>query len=308
MMQGQLDTLVAETVEEAESAITAYSPWAVTARHFLSNRLAMVGLVASLALIGVAIFGPLIAPHDPFTQFDSGLSDVGAPLAPNSHFLLGTDTVGRDVESRLLYGARISLLIGTLANGLAIAIGVTFGALAGYFGKTVETMIMRLTDVMMSFPLLLLLIALAVVLQPSVGTVIVVIAIGGWTGTARLIRGEVLSIKEKDFILAARAIGVSNPGILRRHILPHLVPSIIVWTMLGIAPAILTEGALSYVGVGVQPPTPSWGNMIGEGQGILQDAPWLILYPSLALMVTVVSFNLVGDGLRDAMFAGSGRA
>src|ERR687888_229729 len=308
MMQGQLDTLVAETVEEAESAVAAYSPWAVTARHFLSNRLAMVGLIASLALIGVAICGPLITPHDPITQFDSGLSDVGAPLAPNSHFLLGTDTLGRDVESRLIYGARISLLIGTLANGLAMAIGVTCGALAGYVGKVVATIIMRLTDVMMSFPLILLLIALAVVLQPSIGTIVVVIAIGGWTGPARLIHGEVLSLKEKDFILAARALGVSELGILARHILPHLVPSIIVWTMLGIAPTILTEGALSYLGVGVQPPMPSWGTMIKVGQGMVQDAPWLILYPSLALMVTMVSFNLVGDGLRDAMFAGSGRA
>jgi peptide/nickel transport system permease protein len=241
-------------------------------------------------------------------QFDSGLSNTGAPLPPNSHFLLGTDTLGRDVESRLIYGARISLLIGTLANGLAMAFGVTFGALAGYVGKTVETIIMRMTDVMMSFPLILLLIALAVVLQPSIGTIVVVIALGGWTGPARLIHGEVLALKEKDYILAARALGVSHLGILARHILPHLVPSIIVWTMLGIAPTILTEGTLSYLGVGVQPPTPSWGTTISEGQGMMQDAPWLILYPSLALMVTVVSFNLVGDGLRDAMFAGSGRA
>ena len=307
-MQGQLDTLLAKTDEDSERAVKPYSPWAVTARHFLSNRLAVVGLVASLALLGVAICGPLIAPHDPIMQFDSGLSATGAPLPPNSHFLLGTDTLGRDVESRLIYGARISLLIGTLANGLAMAIGGTFGALAGYVGKVVATIIMRLTDVMMSFPLILLLIALAVVLQPSIGTIVVVIAIGGWTGPARLIHGEVLSLKEKDFILAAHALGVSDLGILARHILPHLVPSIIVWTMLGIAPAILTEGALSYLGVGVQPPTPSWGNMISEGQGMLQNAPWLILYPSVVLMVTVVSFNLVGDGLRDAIFAGSGRA
>jgi peptide/nickel transport system permease protein len=167
---------------------------------------------------------------------------------------------------------------------------------------------MRLTDILMSFPLILLLIALAVVLRPSVGTVIIIIALGGWTGTTRLIHGEVVSIKEKDFILAARAVGVSNSRILWRHLLPHLVPSIIVWAMLGIAPTILTEGALSYLGVGVQPPTPSWGNMISEGQSLLLIAPWLIVYPSLALMLTVISFNLVGDGLRDAMYAGSGRA
>jgi peptide/nickel transport system permease protein len=308
-MQVPLEIAVGDKVEEEASALpAARNPWAVTAQHFLHNRLAMAGLVVVLALIALAVAGPLIAPHDPILQFDSGLSDQGAPLPPNSHFLLGTDTVGRDVESRLIYGARISLLIGTVANGLAIAIGVTMGALAGYFGKVVETVVMRLTDVMMSFPLILLLIALAVILRPSVATVIAIIAVGGWTGTARLIHGEVLSIKEKDFILAARAVGVSNPGILRRHVLPHLVPSIVVWTMLGIAPTILTEGSLSYLGVGVQPPTPSWGNMISEGQSLLQDAPWLIIFPSAALMLTVISFNLVGDGLRDAMYAGSGRA
>lgn len=304
----QLEIAVVEPAEEAVLIAEARNPWAVTAQHFLRNRLAVAALVVVLGLIVLAVAGPLLAPHDPTLQFDTGLSDQGAPLPPTGHFLLGTDTVGRDVESRLIYGARISLLIGTVANGLAMAIGVGLGMLAGYFGKMVETAVMRLTDVMMSFPLLLLLIALAVVLRPSVGTVIVIIAIGGWTGTTRLIHGEVLSIKEKDFILAARAVGVSNLGVLRRHVFPHLVPSVIVWTMLGIAPAILTEGALSYLGVGVQPPTPSWGNMISEGQGLLQDAPWLVIFPSVALMLTVISFNLVGDGLRDAMYAGSGRA
>ena len=307
-MQHTVDVLTVETAGETEPQVRPSHVLDVVARHFVANRLAMAGLIVSLVLISVAIVGPFVVPHDPIAQFDSGLSDVGAPLPPNGHFLLGTDTLGRDLESRLIYGARISLVIGTLANGLAIAIGVTFGALAGYTGKVVETIIMRFTDVMMSFPLILLLIALAVILQPSIGTTIVVIAIGGWTGTARLIHGEVLSIREKDFILAAHAIGLSPFTILRRHIFPHLVPSIIVWGMLGIAPAILTEGALSFLGVGVQPPTPSWGNMISEGQSLLQTAPWLIIFPSAALMVTVVAFNLVGDGLRDALYAGSGRA
>lgn len=261
----------------------------------------------ALALIAIALAAPLVAPHNPIEQFDGGLSDVGAPLAPNTHFLLGTDTLGRDLESRLIYGARVSLLIGTLANGLAVAIGVTLGAIAGYFGRAIETVVMRLTDVMMSFPLLLLLIALAVILQPSVGIIVLVIAVGGWSNTARLIHGEVLSLKEKDFVLAARAIGVSDVGILARHILPHLLPSIIVWTMLGIAPAITTESVLSFLGVGVQPPTPSWGNIISEGQTAYLNAPWLVLCPGVALMLTVVSFNLIGDGLRDALFAGSGR-
>lgn len=304
-MQGQI--IAAEAVEEAGSPAEHYSFWAETMRRLARQKLAMLGLVLALGLVGVAIAAPLIAPHDPIEQFDSGLSDDGSPLPSSSHFLLGTDSLGRDVESRLIYGARISLLIGTLANGLAIVIGTTLGAVAGYFGATVETIVMRLTDVMMSFPLILLLIALAVILQPSVGVIIVVIAIGGWTGTARLIRGEILSVKERDFVLAARATGSSDSAILVRHILPHVIPSIIVWAMLGIAPAIMTESVLSFLGVGVQPPTPSWGNMISEGQAYYRSAPWLVLYPGLALVLTVVSFNLVGDGLRDALYAGSGR-
>jgi len=230
------------------------------------------------------------------------------PLPPSAQFLMGTDRLGRDVASRLIYGARISLAIGILANGLAILIGVVVGAVAGYAGRAAETVLMRLTDVMMAFPLILLLIALAVILQPSFTTIVVVIAIGGWTGTARLVRGQVLSIKERDFIVAARVIGASRWDILQRHILPHLVPQIITWFTLGIAPIILTESALSYLGVGVQPPQPSWGNMIAEGQVVMAYAPWLILFPSAALILTVIAFNLVGDGLRDALFAGGRRA
>jgi peptide/nickel transport system permease protein len=306
-MKAPIDMTTAETAEETATAPTHYSPWAATARRFLANRLAVLGLVLSLALIAIAAAAPLIAPHNPIAQFYNGLSEVGAPLPPDGHFLLGTDLLGRDVESRLIYGARISLLIGTLANGLAVAIGVTLGAIGGYFGRVAETTIMRLTDVMMSFPLILLLIALAVALQPSVGIIIIVIALGSWVTTARLIHGEVLSLKEKDFIMAARAIGISDAGILLRHILPHLLPLIVVWTMLGIAPAILTESVLSFLGVGVQPPNPSWGNMISDGQNQFRNAPWLILCPGIALMLTVISFNLVGDGLRDALDVGTGR-
>ncbi|MGH2345195.1 MAG: ABC transporter permease, partial [Chloroflexota bacterium] len=197
-------------------------------RRFLASRLAVVGLALAAALTTVAIFAPLITPHDPTAQFEGGISPLGLPLGPNGHFLLGTDTLGRDMESRLIYGARISLLIGTLANGLAVAIGVTLGAVGGFFGRAAETIVMRLTDVMMAFPLILLLIALAVVLQPSVGIIIIVIALGGWPGTARLIYGEVVALKEREFIQAARAVGASNLGILVRHILPHLYAPLIV--------------------------------------------------------------------------------
>ena len=276
-------------------------------RSFVSNRLALLGLILSVILITVAVLGPIVAPHDPIEQYDNGLSEIGAPLPPNAEFRLGTDQLGRDVASRLIYGSRISLLIGILANGLAILIGGVVGALAGYTGRMVDTVLMRFTDVMMTFPLILLLIALAVILQPSVTTIIVVIGIGGWTGTARLVRGQVLSIKERDFIMAAHVLGASRWGILRRHILPHLMPQIITWYTLGIAPTILTESALSYLGVGVQPPQPSWGNMIAEGQTLMAYAPWLILFPCATLILTVVAFNLVGDGVRDALYVGGRR-
>jgi peptide/nickel transport system permease protein len=277
------------------------------ARHFFANRLAVFGLILSMALIALAVVGPFFAPHDPIEQHDHGLTEVGAPLPPNAQFLMGTDQLGRDVASRLIYGSRISLVIGILANGLAILIGVVVGAMAGYAGRVVDTVLMRFTDVMMAFPLILLLIALAVILRPSLTTIIVVIAIGGWTGTARLVRGEVLSIRAMDFIMAARVVGASRWRILRRHVLPHLVPQIITWYTLGIAPTILTESALSYLGVGVQPPRPSWGNMIAEGQVLMGYAPWLILFPSVALILTVIAFNLVGDGLRDALYVGGRR-
>jgi peptide/nickel transport system permease protein len=279
----------------------------IALRTFFANRLAVFGLILSLTLITVAVFGPIIAPHDPIEQYDNGLSVIGAPLPPNAEFRLGTDQLGRDVASRLIYGSRVSLVIGTLANGLAILIGGVIGALAGYAGRVVDTTLMRFTDVMMAFPLILLLIALAVILQPSVTTIIIVIGVGGWTGTARLVRGQVLSIKERDFILAAHVLGASRWEILRRHIAPHLMPQIITWYTLGIAPTILTESALSYLGVGVQPPQPSWGNMIAEGQTLMAYAPWLILFPCATLILTVIAFNLVGDGVRDALYAGSRR-
>jgi peptide/nickel transport system permease protein len=291
----------------SERVVTAPKSSRTAVRAFVSNRLAMFGLVLSLTLITVALLGPIVAPHDPIEQYDNGLSDIGAPLPPNAEFRLGTDQLGRDVASRLIYGSRVSLLIGTLANGLAILIGGVIGALAGYAGRIVNTILMRFTDVMMTFPLILLLIALALILKPSVTTIIVVIGIGGWTGTARLVRGQVLSVKERDFIMAAHVLGASRMGILRRHILPHLLPQIITWYTLGIAPTILTESALSYLGVGVQPPQPSWGNMIAEGQTLMAYAPWLILFPCVTLILTVVAFNLVGDGIRDAMYAGGRR-
>jgi peptide/nickel transport system permease protein len=253
------------------------------------------------ALLFIAIFAPWLAPHNPSTIFDSGLSIDGSPVGPSPSFPLGADAIGHDQLSRILYGARVSLTIGIVANGIAMVIGVVVGSLGGYFTGWISAVLMRLTDIMMSFPILLLAIALVAVLKPSIWIVILVIAFSYWAPVARIIHGQVLGMKYRDFIDAARALGVGNVGILFRHILPHIVPIIIVYTTLGIATNVLFEAALSYLGVGVQPPTPSWGGMISEGQEFYRTAPWLVMYPGLAIMLTVLGFNMLGDGLRDAL-------
>ena len=276
------------------------SLWGEIFRRFRRDKFAMIGIVVIIILVLVAVFAPWVAPHDPTEQFDEGLTMQGMPVGPSAEFPLGTDTLGRDLLSRLIYGARVSLTVGVLANGFALILGVVFGLTAGYFRGGVETLLMRMTDVMMAFPIYLLAVALVSVLKPSVWILILVIGIVYWTPMTRVIHGEVLSIREKEFVDAARLTGCTNRRILFRHILPHLVAPIIVYTSLGIATTILFEATLSYIGLGVQPPTPSWGQMIAEGQNYYLSAPHLVLYPGLAIMITVLAFNLVGDGLRDA--------
>jgi peptide/nickel transport system permease protein len=271
-------------------------------RRFRRDKFAMIGLVVIVILVLAAVFAPWIAPHDPTKQFDEGLTMQGMPVGSSAKFLLGTDTLGRDQLSRILYGARVSLFIGVVANGLALLLGVIFGLTAGYFRGGVETLVMRMTDVMMAFPILLLAIALSTTVFSNGGVwlLVVVITIVYWTPMTRVIHGEVLSIREKEFVDAARLTGATNRRILFRHILPHLVAPIIVYTSLGIATTIVFEATLSYIGVGVQPPTPSWGQMIAMGQDYYYSAPQLVIYPGLAIVITVLAFNLVGDGLRDA--------
>lgn len=292
---------VVQPAPEDETATPIHSQWSLVWYRFRRDKTALIGAVIVTLLILAAIFAPLLAPHDPTQFFDSGLTLDGTPAPPSAAFPLGADTLGRDQLSRILYGARVSLVIGIVANGLAIALGVFVGALGGYFSGLVGAAMMRVTDVMMAFPVLLLAIALVAVLKPSLWIVIAVIAFVYWTPIARIVHGQVLGIKEREFVEAARAVGVGHTRILWRHVFPHIVPVIIVYATLGIATNVLFEAALSYLGVGVQPPTPSWGAMISEGQNYYRSAPWLIIFPGIAIMITVLGFNLLGDGLRDAL-------
>jgi peptide/nickel transport system permease protein len=275
--------------------------WRSAWQRLRRDRAALVGGVVVLVLAAAALLAPLIAPYDPNVRFRDGLTDVGQPMAPGGRFILGTDALGRDLLSRLIWGGQLSLVIGVAANSLAVALGLLLGATAGYLQGFVGQVVMRTVDVMMSFPPLLLAVALAAVLRPSVGVVIVVIALTYWIYLARIVYGQTLSLREKEFVEAARAIGASQTTIIIRHLLPHLASVAIVYATLGIAATVLTEASLSYLGIGVRPPTASWGSLIREGQQYYRAAPWLILFPGLALTLAVMGFNLLGDGLRDAL-------
>jgi peptide/nickel transport system permease protein len=262
---------------------------------------ALISVLAVIVLALVALFAPLLAPHNPLQAYQNGLSADGAPVPPGSSFLLGTDPNGRDVLSRLIFGARVSLLVGVVATGLASAIGVLVGGIAGYAGGIVDSVLMRITDVVLSFPILLFCVALIAITGPSTRNVMLVIAFGYWTYLARIVRGLVLSLKEREFVVAAKTLGIGHRAILRRHILPHLIPAIIVYSTLGIATSILIEASLSYLGIGVPLPQASWGQMISQGQQYFQTAPWLLIAPGVALVVTVLAFNLAGDWLTDLL-------
>ncbi|MDP3261434.1 MAG: ABC transporter permease [Tabrizicola sp.] len=267
----------------------------------MRRKLAVFGLVLIVLVIAGAAFAPLIAPFDPNDQMFDGLTLEGAPMPPGGQFLLGTDLLGRDLFSRLLYGAQTSLVIGVVANGLALLIGTLVGITAGFFRGWIGAVLMRFTDLMMAFPALLLAICLAAIFQPSLWIVALVIALVNWVQTARVIYTETTSLATRDFIAAERTLGASTGRILFRHILPHLVPTIIVWGTLGISTTVLLEATLSFLGVGVQPPTPSWGNIIFENQTYFQTAPWLVFIPGAAIILLALAFNLVGDALRDVL-------
>lgn len=270
-------------------------------RRLLQRKLALIGLALIVVVMAGAIFAPRIAPFAPEDQMFDGLTLEGAPMPPGEKFWLGTDLLGRDLFSRILFGARTSLVIGVVANGLALLIGTLIGVTAGYFRGWIGTVLMRFTDLMMAFPALLLAICLAAIFTPSLWIVAMVIALVNWVQTARVVYTETSALAEREFVAAERTLGAGTGRILFRHILPHLVPMIIVWGTLGISTTVLLEATLSYLGVGVQPPTPSWGNIIFENQTYFQAAPWLVFIPGAAILALALAFNLVGDALRDVL-------
>ena len=270
--------------------------WKIFWRRFKRNRLALFGAVIILSLAVTAIIAPLIAPFDPNQQ------DILHRLEPPSarHFL-GTDDLGRDLLSRIIYGTRVSLLVGFVAVGIAIMVGTLLGLFSGYFGGRLDALIMRLVDVMLCFPTFFLILMVIAFLEPNIWNVMVVIGLTGWPGLTRLVRGECLSVREREFVQAAKALGLSNLRIMLVHLLPNVMAPILVAATLGIGGAILTESALSFLGLGVQPPTASWGNILTAGKDYITMAWWLSLYPGLAILITVLAYNLLGEGLRDVL-------
>ncbi|MEA2568840.1 MAG: peptide/nickel transport system permease protein [Acidobacteriota bacterium] len=266
------------------------------AKRLLKNFAFSAGLLLTVVLIVIAIAAPLIAPFDPDVQDTSRRLE-----APSHEHLLGLDDLGRDVFSRIVFGARVSLRVGFSVVFIASLIGISLGAIAGYFGGIADTLIMRLTDILLAFPGILLAIALVAVLGPSLNNVILALSTIGWVGYARLVRGQVLKVREMEYVTAAKALGAKSPRVIVLHVLPNVINPVIVMATLGLAGAILSEAALSFLGLGVQPPTPSWGAMLTSGRRYLGLANHLAIFPGAAIMLAVMGLNFLGDGLIDAL-------
>ncbi len=270
---------------------------AIIWRRFKRNRLSVAGLAVILTIASVAVAAPIVAPYNPFA-----IDVYNVISAPSSAHLLGTDELGRDVLSRMIWGGRVSLAVGFVAVGISITIGIIIGALAGFYGKAVDAILMRLVDIMLCFPTLFLILAVIAIIGPGIWVIMVVIGITSWMDVSRLVRAEILTLKERDFVAAARAVGASDFRIIFRHILPNALSPVFVSATLGIAGAILLESGLSFLGLGVQPPDASWGNILTSGKDyITVGAWWLSFFPGIAILITVLSYNLVGEGLRDSL-------
>ena len=260
------------------------------------NKLTIFGICIVGFFIIIAIFAPMIAPYNP------GQIDIDNILtAPSHSHIFGTDSLGRDLYSRMVYGARISLLVGFIAVGIAAILGIALGAIAGYYGRWIDAIIMRFIDIMLCFPTFFLILAVIALLEPSIINIMIIIGATSWMGMGRLIRAEILSLKERDFIYAERAIGASDLRIMAGHLIPNAMAPVLVSITLGIAGAILVESSLSFLGIGVQPPTPSWGNILSEGKAVMGAGWWVMLFPGLAIFITVLGYNLLGEGIREKL-------
>jgi peptide/nickel transport system permease protein len=265
-------------------------------KELIKNKMAFAGGFFITLILLFALFAPLIATHDPASVDSSSIL-----AAPSREHIFGTDMLGRDIFSRIVYGSRISLSIGFIAVGIAVLVGVLLGSTAGYYGGPIDSSIMRFVDIMLCFPTLFLILAVIALLEPSIFNIMIVIGLTNWMGVARLVRAEVLTLKERDFIAASKVMGASDRWIIMKHLIPNAIGPIIVSATLGIGGAILVESALSFLGIGVQPPTPSWGNILMDGKSTLGVAWWLTIYPGIFILLTVLSYNLLGEGLRDIL-------
>jgi len=272
------------------------TPLTIFWQRFRKNKLAISGSILVFMLFFIAVFAPWIAPHDP--------TDINVDVileGPSLTHPFGTDDLGRDILSRMIFGARVSLAVGFVAVGIATLIGIALGSLAGYYGGWFETVIMRFVDIMLSIPAFFLILAVIAFIGPSIWNIMVVIGLTSWMGVARLVRAEFLTLKQREFVLAARCIGAKDFRIIFRHILPNSLAPVLVSVVLGVAGAILVESALSFLGIGIQPPDPSWGNILTSGKDNIEIAWWLSVFPGLAILITVLSYNLLGEGIRDAI-------
>ncbi|MDA8078253.1 MAG: ABC transporter permease [Nitrospiraceae bacterium] len=265
-------------------------------RRFSNNSLAVAGGVIVLSLFIIAVLAPVVSPYDP-----NAIDRSHVLMPPGIHHPLGTDDLGRDVLSRMIWGARISLAVGFVAVGIATAIGMMLGALSGYYGSWTDRVIMRFIDIMLSIPTFFLILAVIAFIGSSIWNIMIVIGLTHWMGVARLVRAEFLSLKEREFVLAARAIGASDLRIIFRHVMINSLAPVLISAVLGIAGAVLVESSLSFLGIGVQPPTPSWGNILTLGKDNMEIAWWLSVFPGLAILITVLGYNLLGEGIRDSI-------
>lgn len=270
--------------------------WASVVSAFRRNRMAVIGLAAIILIVLMALLAPLVSPHDPYkVNLDLQFKN------PGGSYLIGTDNFGRDVLSRIIYGARISLLVGIVPTLISMAIGIVLGLLAGYYGGRLDFCLMILADMVLSFPSLLLAMIVMYSLGASLLNIFIALSVVGWAGTARVVRSQTLSLKHKEFIEASKAVGTRNSVIMLRHILPNCLPQLLVLFTLNIPASILSEASLSFLGIGAQPPASSWGLMVSNGREYLFNAPWVAISPGIAILVTVLAFNFLGDGLRDAL-------